>query len=44
MNGDRNYLKRRSHLLKLLFEHPERLSAMGFPVDWRQMVIWQDIV
>jgi abortive infection bacteriophage resistance protein len=34
----------RSRLLKLLFEHPERLSAMGFPVDWRQMGIWQDIV
>jgi len=34
----------RSRLLKLLFEHPERLVAMGFPVDWQQMGIWQDVV
>jgi abortive infection bacteriophage resistance protein len=34
----------RSRLLKLLSEQPERLSAMGFPVDWQQMGIWQDIV
>ena len=34
----------RSRLLKLLFEQPERLSAMGFPVDWQQMGIWQDAV
>ena len=34
----------RSRLLKLLSEHPERLAAMGFPVDWQQMGIWQDIV
>jgi hypothetical protein len=34
----------RSRLLKLLSEHPERLVAMGFPVDWQQMVIWQDVV
>jgi abortive infection bacteriophage resistance protein len=34
----------RLRLLKLLFEQPERLSAMGFPVDWQQMGIWHDIV
>ena len=34
----------RSHLLKLLSEHPERLAAMGFPVDWHQMGIWQDVI
>lgn len=34
----------RSRLLKLLFEQPESLSAMGFPVDWQQMNIWQDDV
>ncbi len=34
----------RSRLLKLLSEQPERLSAMGFPVDWQQMGIWQDVV
>jgi abortive infection bacteriophage resistance protein len=32
----------RSRLLKLLAEQPERSSAMGFPIDWQQMGIWQD--
>jgi abortive infection bacteriophage resistance protein len=33
----------RSRLLKLLDEHPDLLTGMGFPTNWRQLSIWQDL-
>ncbi len=33
----------RSRLIKLLDEHPDTLTGMGFPANWQQMSIWQDL-
>lgn len=33
----------RSRLLKLLDEHPDLLTGMGFPTNWQQMSIWQNL-
>jgi len=34
----------RSRLLKLLSEHPDTLTGMGFPANWQEMSIWQNFV
>lgn len=33
----------RLRLLKLLDEHPDLLTGMGFPTNWQQMSIWQNL-
>ena len=33
----------RSRLLKLLSEHSEILTDMGFPMDWQNLSIWQNL-